>query len=127
MNRQKSAFGICYWFYTVTAFLLAVLGQTLLCGVLLCFVIAPEQNEWLNRQCIQAFLSVSYTHLDVYKRQVTYADLAAHRDAEVIVNTTPVGMYPNNGERLLSLADFPECRGVLDVIYNPLRTPLRCV
>ena len=55
---------------------------------------------------------------------VTYDDLAAHRDAEVIVNTTPVGMYPNNGERLLSLADFPKCRGVLDVIYNPLRTPL---
>lgn len=56
MNRQKSAFGICYWFYTVAAFLLAVLGQTLLCGVLLCFVIATEKNEWLNRQCIQAFL-----------------------------------------------------------------------
>ncbi len=55
---------------------------------------------------------------------VTYESLAAHRDAEVIVNTTPVGMYPNNGEKLLSLADFPECRGVLDVIYNPLRTPL---
>ena len=43
MNRQKSAFGICYWFYTVAAFLLAVLGQTLLCGVLLCFVIATEK------------------------------------------------------------------------------------
>lgn len=56
MNRQKSTYGICYWFYTLAAFLLAVLGQTLLCGILLLFVIATEKNEWLNRQCIQALL-----------------------------------------------------------------------
>ncbi len=53
-----------------------------------------------------------------------YTNLDKHKDAEVIVNTTPVGMYPNNGEKLLDLKKFPECRLVLDVIYNPARTAL---
>ncbi len=50
--------------------------------------------------------------------------LSSHRDAKIIVNATPVGMYPNNGKAPLSLADFPECEGVLDVIYNPAKTAL---
>ena len=55
MSQQKGKLGICLWFYTVVAFLLAVLGQTLLCGLTLGFVIAVEKNEWLTKQCIQAF------------------------------------------------------------------------
>ncbi|MDR2658342.1 MAG: shikimate kinase [Oscillospiraceae bacterium] len=47
-----------------------------------------------------------------------------HSDADVIVNTTPVGMYPNNGNAPISLSDFPQCAGVLDLVYNPLRTAL---
>ena len=47
-----------------------------------------------------------------------------HADAEVIVNTTPVGMYPNNGCAPILLSDFPSCAGVLDLIYNPLETAL---
>ncbi len=53
-----------------------------------------------------------------------YDNLDRHFDAEVIVNTTPVGMYPNNGQTLLDLNRFPNCQGVLDVIYNPARTAL---
>jgi len=53
-----------------------------------------------------------------------YTNLDRHADAEVIVNTTPVGMFPNNGESLIRLADFPQCEGVLDVIYNPAKTAL---
>ena len=55
---------------------------------------------------------------------VTYADLSAHHNAEVIINTTPVGMFPNNSEKLVDLTQFPQCLGVVDVIYNPLWTPL---
>jgi len=51
-------------------------------------------------------------------------DFSNDYDAEIIVNTTPVGTFPNNGEKILDLADFPKCKGVLDVIYNPLRTDL---
>lgn len=53
-----------------------------------------------------------------------YENLDRHRDAALIVNTTPVGMYPNNGQAALSLGGFPNLRGVLDVVYNPARTAL---
>lgn len=55
---------------------------------------------------------------------VTYEDLQDHSDAEIIVNATPVGMYPRNGEAPVDLRDFPRCLGVLDLIYNPQRTRL---
>lgn len=53
-----------------------------------------------------------------------YGNLHLHRDASVIVNTTPVGMYPNAGISPVDLGDFPHLEGVLDVIYNPARTQL---
>ncbi len=53
-----------------------------------------------------------------------YGNLDRHADAELIVNTTPVGMYPNNGEAPLDLREFPSCSGVVDVVYNPARTAL---
>lgn len=53
-----------------------------------------------------------------------YENLSFHADAAVIVNATPVGMYPNNGESPLSLDAFPRLEGVLDLIYNPARTKL---
>ena len=53
-----------------------------------------------------------------------YENLNRHADAALIVNTTPVGMYPNNGKAALSLGGFPSLRGVLDVVYNPARTAL---
>ena len=43
---------------------------------------------------------------------------------QIIVNATPVGMYPEAGASLIKVGDFPECRGVFDMIYNPLRTRL---
>ena len=55
---------------------------------------------------------------------VTYADLDAYTDAQVLVNTTPVGMYPKNGEAVVDLARFPKAEAVLDVVYNPARTKL---
>ena len=53
-----------------------------------------------------------------------YENLERNADAEIIVNTTPVGMYPHNGERLIDLAMFYRCCGVLDVVYNPAKTAL---
>ena len=53
-----------------------------------------------------------------------YDNLYRHADAEIIVNTTPVGMYPNNLATLLDLEQFPQLRGVADIIYNPYRTRL---
>ncbi|MBR5666628.1 MAG: shikimate kinase [Lachnospiraceae bacterium] len=53
-----------------------------------------------------------------------YTNLDRHRDAALVVNTTPVGMYPNTGVSPLDLDVFPKLEGVLDIIYNPLRTEL---
>ena len=51
-----------------------------------------------------------------------YTNLGRHADAYLIVNATPVGMYPNNGARPVDLALFPKCRAAVDLIYNPART-----
>lgn len=57
--------------------------------------------------------------------ELNYGNVAQlHPDAEIIVNTTPVGMYPNNGTAALDLRDFSRLCGVLDVVYNPLKTAL---
>lgn len=53
-----------------------------------------------------------------------YQNLYRHVDASVIVNATPVGMYPNTYETPLDLKGFPKLEGVLDLIYNPCRTRL---
>lgn len=56
---------------------------------------------------------------------ITYEQaVALHADAQVIINTTPYGMYPNGGESLIDIDQFPYLEGVVDVIYNPLRTKL---
>ena len=53
-----------------------------------------------------------------------YGNLERHADARVIVNATPVGMYPGNGQAPVRLSAFPALEGVLDLIYNPARTAL---
>ena len=57
-----------------------------------------------------------------------YTNLHLHRDAHLIVNTTPVGMYPDTGispvPDVSDLNHFPCLRGVIDVIYNPAYTQL---
>ena len=56
---------------------------------------------------------------------VTYAEAAEiHSDADIIVNTTPVGMFPNADSSPIDLAAFPKLSGVLDAVYHPLRTEL---
>ncbi len=47
-----------------------------------------------------------------------------HGDAEIIINTTPVGMYPNTEGRPIDISHFPGLLGVVDAIYHPLRTKL---
>ncbi len=53
-----------------------------------------------------------------------YQTLSRHADAELLINATPVGMYPENGAAPVDLRAFPALGGVLDLIYNPQRTAL---
>lgn len=70
---QKGKFGVSLSFYAVLAFVLAILDQTLLCGLLLAFVIAAEKNEWVDRQVMQAFfLNIFYTAFTTVFGSVTW-------------------------------------------------------
>lgn len=63
--------------------------------------------------------------LDFENPDVTYDEVAKkHSDAQFILNTTPVGMYPKNEGRIIDINDFPMLEGLIDVVYNPLRTNL---
>lgn len=53
-----------------------------------------------------------------------YHNLSRHLDAHILVNCTPLGMYPHNGESPCRVSDFPRAQAVLDVVYNPGRTAL---
>lgn len=55
---------------------------------------------------------------------LTYAEAMRRSDVQIIVNTTPCGMYPNVGQCLLDPTAFPALEAVLDVVYNPFRTEL---
>ncbi len=80
-------------------------------------------------QTIQAIAKLdgckTLTVLDLTGTEYTYDDLPKfYADTTLIVNATPVGMYPNAGRSLVDLTKFPKLRGVADVIYNPARTAL---
>ena len=56
--------------------------------------------------------------------QDNYDHLDRHSDAQLVVNATPVGMFPHNGEAAASLSSFENCEAVADLIYNPARSTL---
>lgn len=57
--------------------------------------------------------------------EVTYDDLyESHRDVDIIVNTTPVGMYPNIFDKPVDINRFENLSGVIDAVYNPLNTTM---
>ena len=50
--------------------------------------------------------------------------VSEHKDTQIIINTTPIGMYPNVEDSPIDLSIFSKLEGVIDAIYNPLRTVL---
>ncbi len=57
--------------------------------------------------------------------KISYSDaMEMHSDSDVIINTTPVGMYPDTEGLPIDISAFPKLSGVVDAIYNPLRTRL---
>lgn len=56
---------------------------------------------------------------------ITYEDAVnRHNDAEIIINTTPCGMFPNIGSSPIDLSGFKRLEGVVDAVYNPIRSAL---
>ena len=58
------------------------------------------------------------------KGSLNYDNVSERKGTEVIINTTPVGTFPGNGESPIDISIFPELYAVVDVIYNPRRTEL---
>ncbi len=56
--------------------------------------------------------------------EVNYDNVYNLADTQIVINTTPVGMYPKNESVPIDLSRFPNCEGVVDVVYNPLKTRL---
>lgn len=56
--------------------------------------------------------------------EVNYSNVADRRETQVVINTTPVGMFPNAAAAPLDLGIFPALEGVFDAVFNPLRTRL---
>ncbi len=79
----------------------------------------------LTAQAVLSDLGASSVTVISRKGENNYENLREkHSDAQIIINTTPVGMYPNNGERPLDLTIFPQLCGVVDIVANPVRTAL---
>ncbi len=76
-------------------------------------------NAACKRLCAGEIVTVSRSGKVNYEN--VYTD---HADAQVIINTTPVGMYPTNGVSPIDISRFPCLSGVADVIYNPSKTRL---
>lgn len=53
-----------------------------------------------------------------------YENIARHSDAKILINATPVGMYPKTGVSPVNLDVFTALEGVFDVVYNPAKTQL---
>lgn len=74
-------------------------------------------------ETVLADQNISYTKLS-RKIQPYYSQVGEFVDVDLIVNTTPVGMYPNNGEKLIELEQFKNVQAVIDVVYNPFITSI---
>jgi shikimate dehydrogenase len=53
-----------------------------------------------------------------------YGNISDNADADILINTTPVGMYPDNFNTPVDLSVFTKLYAVIDVVYNPIRTKL---
>ena len=76
-------------------------------------------NAACKKLCAKEIITVSRSG------DVNYENVyEMHPDAQIVINTTPVGMYPNNGISPIDLSRFEALSGVADVIYNPGKTRL---
>lgn len=69
--------------------------------------------------------SVYYVSRSGKNGSISYEQaVTGHSDAQIIINATPVGMFPKQDGRPIDISAFPKLEGVIDAIYNPLRTNL---
>ncbi|MBQ7961051.1 MAG: shikimate kinase [Clostridia bacterium] len=75
-------------------------------------------------QCVVKDMNAAEIIVVSRHTDTNYDNIHLHYDSDIIINTTPVGMYPKNLEVLVDLDKFSNLSGVADLIYNPERTQL---
>ena len=79
------------------------------------YAVAQDMNA-------KEIIFVSHTKKDnAYSYEEIYSN---HTDIEVIINTSPVGMFPNSESSPIDIDKLPNLTAVIDAIYNPIRTSL---
>lgn len=76
----------------------------------------------VSRPAVAALKELDGNVTVISHRENIPENLVQHADAAVVVNATPVGMYPNVGTSPVDLGLFPQLEGVLELIFNPART-----
>ena len=85
-------------------------------------VIFGSGGASLTAQAVAKKLGASEVVVISRSGENNYENLSLHSDAAIVVNATPVGMYPDVGKSPADLRIFSNCRGALDLIFNPART-----
>lgn len=91
-----------------------------------CFILG---NGGTCKTTIKVLKDLNAKSITIVSRQksnstITYEEFLNRNNVEIIINTTPVGMYPLIEEELIDIKLFPNLKGVIDVIYNPINTKL---
>lgn len=68
--------------------------------------------------------SINIVSLEKRADTITYEEAKNRPQTQVIINTTPVGMYPKIDAMIIDLDDFPNLEGLFDAVYNPLCSKL---
>ena len=92
-----------------------------------CFVLGNGGTSKTAQVALKHLGAKKVTVVSRKKTQTTITYEEAYKDytdTEIVVNTTPVGMYPLVDASPLDLSTFSKCQAVIDVIFNPLDTKI---
>lgn len=87
------------------------------------FILGDGSTSKTAHVVMEDMKAKSITHVTRGKSEVDYNNIYKY-SPDILINTTPVGMYPNNLQSLVDLSKMRNLSGVVDVIYNPLNTKL---
>ena len=89
-----------------------------------CLILGDGASSATVHVALEDLNAESITHLS-RKTAPFYGDAPNYYEtAQIIINCTPIGMYPHNPANLIDITQFSKLEGVVDLIYNPRRTIL---
>ena len=89
-----------------------------------CLILGDGASSNTVHVALERLGAASITHISRHHFP-TYEHIAQfYERAQVIINCTPVGMYPHCPDQSIRLAPFTHLEGVIDLVYNPHRTAI---